>query len=94
MNCKQGDLAVIVRSVTGSNLGKVVRCLSYAGEVYALRPEGTFGPFPRWKIDRELPGWDGVSRPYVFDKNLRPLRDNDGDDETLARASKPEQVTA
>lgn len=38
MNCKQGDLAVITKSVDGINVGKIVECLYLAGIHSKLGP--------------------------------------------------------
>ena len=89
MNCKQGDLAVVVRSLAGND-GVIVRCIQ-------LMPAGTddlsvfLGPV--WKIDKPLVSNWGDSSPFINDINLRPIRDNDGEDETLTWAGKPEQVS-
>ena len=32
MNCKKGDLAVIIKSVDGLNVGRIVEVLDYLGE--------------------------------------------------------------
>jgi hypothetical protein len=93
MNCKPGELAVVVRGSIG--LGAVIRC---------IRLLGTFAPFEPIKVAGR--GWHcSVSGGQVWevehplfatasDSCLRPIRDNDGDDETLAWAGKPEKVTA
>jgi len=82
MNCKQGDLAVIVRSLAG-NEGKIVRCLRLIPQTpWAIQPG------PRWIVDRTLPGvtFDCDSVPDAF---LRPLRDSDGEDEMLRMLGRP-----
>lgn len=38
MNCKQGDLATIIKSVDGINVGKVVQVGQYMGEHSKLGP--------------------------------------------------------
>lgn len=86
MNCKSGDLAVLVRSVTGKNVGRIVTCdcqdrVFWAGTMY----EG-------WITEPELTSVNGA-RCVVPDAWLRPLRDTDGEDETLTWAGKPEKVT-
>lgn len=84
LNCKQGDLAVIVRSVAG-NEGKIVMCMRLVlGEKHLFKG-------PRWQIDRPLPhstlgaGWT------VADCALRPLRDGEGEDEMLRIAGRPQE---
>jgi len=101
MNCKPGDLAIVIRSLAG-NEGKIVTVHRFVSELeveYA----------PKRKNDRE--GWlcygsnlksiglkDKViveSTKCVFpDESLRPLRDNDGEDEILRIAGKPQKVSA
>jgi hypothetical protein len=94
MNCQQGDLAVFVRSWAG-NEGKVVRCVRFMGMQKFV---GLNGPgieeHPAWEIDRDLPTRSGRMQRVALDTQLRPLRDNDGEDEILRFAGKPHEVTA
>ncbi|CAB5219093.1 hypothetical protein UFOVP229_27 [uncultured Caudovirales phage] len=92
LNCRPGDLAVVVRSVAG-NEGKVVTCLR-------LHPPGTDNTSvedgPVWEIDRPLVGvlrsrstgevFGRVSSPYMPDKLLRPLRGDVAEDEAQREA--------
>lgn len=88
MNCKPGELAIIVKAMDSferQHVGKIVRVL---------------------KI-KECGHWD-YEAPYLFsvigpfgclcvcldDSQLRPIRDNDGKDETLGWAPSPEKLTA
>jgi len=92
MNCKKGDLAVIVVSMTRPHsVGKIVTCVS-------LKPCPRTGA-PAWIIDPPVGkevfvhgAWRAGD--WIEDKCLRPIRPNDGEDETLTWAGKPEQVTA
>jgi len=94
MNCKQGDLAIVVRSKAG-NEGKICTCLK-------LHPPGYDGMNlfcgPIWETDIKLNTvWndDGSTAPVgrcIPDENLRPIRDNPGQDETLTWA--PHKETA
>lgn len=96
MNCKQGDLAILVRARLPQNVGRVVRVLfgvapgcrpiDPAGEKH--RAKGGF----RWMVEAEGSSFyskrasGSIDRhPYgaVPDAWLRPLRDQDGLDETL-----------
>lgn len=83
MKCRQGDLAVIVRSVAG-NEGKIVRCIRIAG---AWRAKDGAGP--RWETDPPVRGLLGECAYPVADLNMRPLRDSDGEDEVLRIAGRP-----
>lgn len=82
MNCEQGDLAIIVRSeVAPEFIGRIVRL---GGPVTMLE-------IPCWFIDGPPPAghfW------CVADRCVRPIRDQPGDDETLAWAGVPRAVTA
>ena len=82
LNCKQGDLAVIVRSMAG-NEGKIVRCLRLVFD-----PSHYFDG-PRWLIDREVPHSTRGTVRTIADCALRPLRDNEGEDETLQLVGRP-----
>jgi len=69
MNCKQGDLAVIVCKKETQHLGKIVRCMSiWRGN--------------HWICEPDLTGLDGAPLAWI-DSVLRPIRDSDGQDETL-----------
>ncbi|MDI4633310.1 hypothetical protein J7U46_09650 [Pelomonas sp. V22] len=80
MNCKPGDLAVVVRGYPAKNVGKVVR-------VSRINPlvSKQYGE-PIWDSDDDSWMWP--------DSTLLPIRDNDGEDETLTWAGKPEAVPA
>lgn len=77
MNCKPGDLAIVVRSIAGND-GKIVRCLRLAtrAELVAAR----FLPYgPVWFVDKKLrAAWikkrtDAGAEPYARDCDLRPI---------------------
>ena len=81
MNCKQGDLAVILRSAAG-NEGKIVRCVrSFIGS-------GEWGRGPRWVTDPPVPGTQRKCA-YPLDAVMRPIRDSDGEDEILRLVGLP-----
>lgn len=83
MNCKPGDLAVIVKSNYGHE-GKFVRCLQRHDGPWVLEP--VFAP--GWIIDIPLLK-DGALCPYMLDSFLRPIRDQPGTDEMIRIAGKP-----
>ncbi len=73
MNCKPGDLAVIVSGIPAGNIGKIIRVLELAAEpaffgVNAWRYEGS-----------GVDGMQGGEATYIEDSCLRPIRDP-GDD--------------
>ena len=85
MNCKQGDLAIIVKSVAG-NEGKIVRCIRYVGIV----EYNDGGNDPSWEVDIMLKKLDGLSNKIIADWQLLPIRDSDKEDEMLRLIGKPE----
>ena len=82
MECKVGDLAVIVRADNDPEcLGRIVR-------VVALR--FAMGE-PAWQVDPPhfWRGHEGQQIEVMWDdRDLRPLRDGDGEDEMLTRAGR------
>lgn len=91
MNCKQGDLAIVVKSWAG-NEGKIVRCIKYAG----VQPWQDGEDLPSWEIDIDLPGVYGPPENIIADEQLRPIRDpgDDAQDETLTWLEVPNKETA
>lgn len=91
MNCKQGDIAVIVKvpPKDPKALGLVVKVGSFA-----ISPRGR----PAWIVElpRPVTGANGYvgRRMTCPDACLRPIRDQDGEDEILRIAGKPQEVTA
>ena len=87
MRCKPGELAVITSCgpQTGNLLGAVIR-------VTAIHPKFV-DHGPAWRYEgRPLKSRVGVSVVAVNDCCLTPIRPDEGDDETLTWAGKPETV--
>lgn len=89
MNCRPGDLAIVVqvRIPEGlHNLGKVVRCLSTT--------KGPISGLPCWRTDPPLTT-TGTRQAVVRDAHLRPIRDpgDDARDETLEWLPVPSRET-
>lgn len=86
MRCRPGDLAVIVVGSPNPRwagwLGRVVTVIRVAAPM-------PWDPEPAWVCDPMPPGAVAIK-----DYALRPIRDNDAPDETLAWAGKPEEVAA
>jgi hypothetical protein len=81
MNCKPGDLAVIVSSNDQRNIGKMVTILRHydrrAGSWWIASTSVLHGVFSDWPPGAEV---------GQYDKNLRPIRDpgDDAVDESAA----------
>lgn len=87
MNCKQGDLAVVVRSSGPAFdflLGRVVECKQ-------LTHHPVFRT-PGWYVGSVI-GPDGVVwGNSIGDEFLKPLRGGDGTDEVIRRVGRPQDV--
>jgi len=83
MNCKPGDLAIVVKGDPIVNIGKIIQVTKL------LFPENSFfGAI--WDYEGNLhEACDGVG-----DSCLLPIRDQPGQDETLTWAPVPHKVTA
>lgn len=104
MNCKPGDLAVIVRDKDfPQNVGAFVEVLR-AMNSNDIRNFPECGPC-EWVVKPLTPIWGFDSdddSSAVRDTNettgddfsLRPIRDSDGEDEMLRIAGKPQEVNA
>lgn len=90
MRCKQGELAIIVKSFAG-NEGKIVRCVRYLGMLPWASGDDMVAA-PTWGIDQELSNRYGFFSRCICDDQLRPIRDpgDDAVDETL----QPREVMA
>ena len=93
VNCKQGDIAVIVESAAG-NEGKIVRCMELLPDLISTDKSGGVKRGPGWTLDISLPDWAGGHSNEIHDSKLRPIRDNPGTDETLTWCDVPSKVTA
>lgn len=82
MNCKPGDLAMIVSIESPYHRGKIVT---------VVRVSNMFDD--SWVCDPDLEDAEGVGIDWA-DCALRPIRPTDGEDETLQWAGKPNEVTA
>jgi len=84
MNCKQGDLAIIVKSYA-HNEGKIVQCIKFL-------PDFEYSDGDRsdsWEVDIYLQCGNGILSKIIGDHQLRPIRDQDGEDEMIKLAGKP-----
>lgn len=93
MNCKPGDLAVIVRCRAQENLGRYVSVVD-AGALpgsWLVRSAG--GPLMGAPLGNQR-FFTPCAELNAWDSDLRPIRDNDGEDEILRIAGLPQEVTA
>lgn len=94
MNCKQGDMAMIIKSLAG-NEGKVVTCLEFVGG----NTPGCNPPKNKdfWRIDIPIRGVDKSGKPadsfvpYARDYCMRPLRPSEEMDEMLRITGLPKK---
>jgi len=94
MNCKQGDLAVLVKSTAG-NEGKIVRCVRYVGRVNWNDGRGGSESLETWETDQLIRDASGVVEDsWYVDRDMRPIRSSDEPDETLSWCDVPSKVTA
>ncbi len=110
LNCKPGDLAVIIDSDPETNPdtgGVLCDVLCHPPGEYFNLPDGTparcdSGPATTWVIRLHRPinvrwldgGFHLASYAVCPDSKMRPIRDNPGEDETLTWAPKREGVPA
>ncbi len=79
LNCKAGDLAVVVRSFTG-NEGRVMRVIRFVGACSMGRTDDW------WETDTETTGCFGTTNKLFPDNQLRPIRDNPGNEHWVTEA--------
>ena len=89
LNCKPGDLAVVVRSYC-KNEGRILTCVRLAAaDELASRGHFDWMLEPVWVTDSELRCSDGGTTRFYPDGRLRPLRDSEGEDEVLRMVGRP-----
>jgi hypothetical protein len=91
VNCKPGDLAVMVRSMAG-NEGKIVRCIRVIGAMRLVSKTGVVVSDLTWEIEPQILNWKGDLISFAHDGCLRPIRPNDGEDEMLTIAGHPTET--
>lgn len=91
LNCKQDDIARIIRSEAG-NRDKIVTCVRAVGPMRVLWPDDRWTDEYMWEIDRELPRMDGRTTKILPDSCLRPIRDEPGEDQMLRIAGRPREI--
>jgi len=89
MNCKQGDLAVKTGGVNTGTIGHIFVCVCRYDGPWLSRSYA-----PGWKVDRSFINKDGYRQDVIADEFLRPIRDTDGQDETLTWKDVPHKEVA
>lgn len=99
MNCKPGDLAVVVKATfTPEILGHIVVVVGDWNGPAVDRPNDGHCWEVKYPDGRPIlttflgGGRDFFQTRPFLDSSLRPLRDNDGEDETLTWAGKPNAI--
>jgi len=87
LNCKPGDLAIVV---SGENVGKLVDVL-HEHPVYG---HGCWTVIPHSDATASFGNAKAGEKVGCDDFKLRPIRPNDGEDETLTWAGKPQKEVA
>ena len=90
MKCKLNDIAIVVRSAMGGSTGLVVRCVRLSSAAGLRNPDGSFEYGPVWETDNYGLAICGNTHNLWLDADLRPLRDEPGEDETLSWAGLPQ----
>ena len=85
MNCKPGDLAVIVRSKAG-NCGRFLTVIRLATAEDLLAYGDAHPGSPIWVSDTPVRDVAGNVNPIVPDDILRPIRDQPGDESFVTEA--------
>lgn len=96
LNCKQGDLAIVIRSWAGND-GKIVQCIRLANSEES-KPVLPFCKGTLWVVDCKIRfitsylGQDVLEEFFeIFpDELLRPIRDQPVDDEMIRIAGLPQ----
>ena len=91
MNCKPGDLAIVIRASADSAVPKysIVRCVEFYSGLAEIEGQAKLEHISAWLVEYRGQEQEGGYSFNVKDENLHPIRDNDGEDETLQWAPVP-----
>jgi len=79
MRCREGDLAVVIKSDWEYNIGRLVKCVKIWQEgIWVIETTCVMKCSVVGSTDKVPKGMPIL----VYDNYLRPIRDNDGEDET------------
>lgn len=88
LNCKVGDLAIVVNGENAGRLVSVLRASQWGRMFWFVELVGSHGPMR----DRFTGAERNAPTGNVHDSRLRPIRDQPGDDETLLWAGLPQDA--
>ena len=91
MNCKQGDLAIMVRSAA-NNEGKIFLCVRFIPLHSWMRKDGSIRAEAAWLVDPPTSDFNGWIVEHLADSDLRPIRGGEGADEMLRIVGKPRHI--
>lgn len=92
LRCKQGDLAVVVKSAH-DNEGQIVLCVRLVNSYLQSTPGREVYATDGWEIDPPIPSWGGPGGCWIVpDSSLRPIRNPglDAVDQTLEWVGAPD----
>jgi len=92
MNCKMNDLAIVVHSALGPSTGLLLHCIRLSPASGLRNLDGSFEYGPVWETDSYGLALCGNTHNLWMDADLRPLRDEPGEDETLSWAGLPQNM--
>jgi len=98
MRCKPGDLAVRIKAEAGSGIpiGSIVEIIGRSEDVWLIPQQGGLGRWGTNLWDVRFKGSNIGPKGLAWaipDSDLRPIRDQPGEDETLTWAGMPGQLT-
>ena len=83
MNCRPNDLAMIVRGYPADNIGKIITVTKLCADF----------SFPTWEYTGAWLRAPFGGKCYMIDDEcLKPIRDQDGEDQSLTWAGKPNSI--
>jgi hypothetical protein len=95
VNCKPGDMAMVVRTQAGKQTGVIVRVLGVYAGPFKIGMADPANPIPWWKVDRELiystRSGAKIRFAAVADRCLMPINPLDDQVEELAVADTGEK---
>lgn len=97
LNCKPGEMAIKVKGSSTHEIpvGAVVTCLDYRTEPWIDDVTGEENTHGVWHVEFRGSDTCPVSNCWWVceDEHLRPIRDTDGEDETLSWLPSPTKET-